>query len=358
MSETNEQTLAQTIRDCNARGETVAIRGHNSKHFYGNQTQTAHTINTTGDNPLAGIIEYEPSELYVGAWAGTPLDDIRKLLADNRQILPFDPPTFNNKGTIGGAIAAGLSGPSRVAGGGVRDAMLGITLVNGEGEILNFGGRVIKNVAGYDISRLNAGAMGTLGLITRAYVRAAPAPAAETTRALQMPPNKSAAYLQKLARAGATISATFHDGEMLYLRLSSSTGGIGKMSKHAGGEECGNELWRQLRDHEHPFFRARKENETLWRISLPPNSGYEITKGEQVCEWNNALIWSRANKPANEMRALAKQHNGSACLFYKGGSKEDTFERPPETSLRLQKELKKAFDPKGILNPHRLHRNI
>lgn len=340
-----ECAIAETIRRHYQDGGNVVICGHGSKSFYGNNNKSAQTLSTSA---LDGIIEYEPGELFVGVWAATPVAEVKSLLKQNRQMLAFDPPLFGGKGTIGGAVAAGLCGPGRFCHGGVRDAMLGISVINGCGQLLHFGGRVIKNVAGYDISRLNAGALGTLGLLTRIYLRTAPIPPMPTTRALTMTAEVATTYAHKLMRQSVAISASFYDGEVLYLRAPESA------TKIIGGEQVDNTLWEDIRDHKHPFFAERKDDEPLWRIAVPHGSPYPLTKGKEVCEWRGEIIWSKDNnKSAQQMR-----QNADAVLFYKGNMQnESTFPPPPPPIMQLHKRLKNAFDPGGVFNRGRMHKD-
>ncbi len=380
MSELNEKALAEIVRSRYETQTAVVLRGHGSKDFYGNRDNgydnadgnsdgnggdgnngnRPHILETaTGETALCGILEYEPSELFVGVWAGTPIAQVRTELAKNRQMLAFDPPMFGGAGTVGGALACGLAGPGRAFYGGARDAMLGVTLINGTGEILRFGGRVIKNVAGYDISRLSVGALGTLGIVSRAFLRVAPAPAGEETRKLQMNASEAPAFLQKLARAGAAPSASFHDGEVLHLRFSSSAEDASWAAKIAGGETGDNSLWAKVRDHEHPFFQTGS-GKRLWRLSVSPGTAQSPAPGADASEWNGALIWSRAEKPASAMREFARANGGAACLFRKakngGDAAAEVFQKPPAAVMRLQQEIKTAFDPARIFNRGRLYR--
>ncbi|MGI9338592.1 MAG: glycolate oxidase subunit GlcE [Gammaproteobacteria bacterium] len=346
-----EGAIAEAVRQHYERGEHTVICGHGSKHFYGNNNgEGAQTLSTTA---LDGIIEYEPGELFVGVWAGTSICQVKRLLKQNRQMLAFDPPLFGGRGTIGGAVAAGLSGPGRFYYGGVRDAMLGVSMINGFGELLHFGGRVIKNVAGYDISRLNAGALGTLGMLTRVYLRTAPMPPVQTTRALPMAAKDAATYPHKLTRQSVALSASFYDGEVLYLRLPMAA------AKAIGGEEVDNALWQSIRDHTHSFFAARKEDEPLWRLSVPYGTSRPPAKGKEVCQWRGELIWSLDNsQSAKQIREAARADGkgGSATLFVKGKlQNENTFDTPPPPILQLHKELKKAFDPRAVFNRGRMH---
>ena len=348
MSAGMETETAAAIRRHYQKRERIIVRGHGSKDFYGNlNNDSAQVISTTA---LDGVIEYEPGELFIGVWAGTAITAICDLLRENRQMLAFDPPAFGGRGTMGGAVAAGLAGPGRFCYGGVRDAILGISLINGCGELLRFGGRVIKNVAGYDISRLNAGAMGTLGLITKIYLRTAPLPTQQTTRALQMTAQNAATYTTKLTRQVA-LSASFYDGETLYLRQPESA------TKQTGGEQADNTIWQTIRDQTHPFFANRENAAPLWRIVMPPTKTRPPKNGKEASEWRGELLWSQDNEqtPA-QIRTNARKDGGNATLFHKGNLQTDpAFDTPPPALFNLQKEIKKAFDPHGIFNPGRLH---
>jgi len=374
------EATAERVRAAFGAGTPLRIVGGGSKSFYGG----ACAGETLAMQAHAGILDYEPSELYLEARAGTPLPLIEETLAAKGQMLPFEPPHFAGGATLGGCIASGLSGPGRISGGAVRDAMLGVLLVNGRGERLRFGGRVMKNVAGYDISRLMTGALGTLGILLEATVRLLPVPAAQLSLALEMPPETALAQLRLWVRRGLPLSASFHDGERLFLRLSSGPGGVAAARRAIGGERCDDEsLWRDIRDQRNAFFR---DAAPLWRISLPPASAPLPLPGRHAFEWHGALRWAATDAPAATVRELAAGHGGHACLFRPPpspkhapehdrkhdpghdpgqaapaaanadtGAAQHPFHPLPEALLALHRRLKRAFDPAGILNPGRLY---
>jgi glycolate oxidase FAD binding subunit len=243
----------------------LQIRAGGSKDFYG-RTPTGELLDV-GDH--RGVISYQPSELVITARAGTPLAELEKTLAENHQLLPFEPPHFSRAATIGGTIACGLSGPRRPWGGAVRDLVLGTRIINGRGEVLRFGGEVIKNVAGYDVSRLMTGALGTLGVILDVSMKVLPIPEAEITLAFEIDASTAIETIGEIAGTACPLSGAMHFDGGLYLRLSGARAGVDAAFKKLGGElQTHDELWRQLRDHSLPFFAHEGRN--LWRLSVPP----------------------------------------------------------------------------------------
>ena len=265
--------------------------------------------------------------------------------------MAFEPPQFGG-GTLGGAVASGLSGPGRIRHGALRDHILGVTLINGNGELLKFGGRVIKNVAGYDISRLCAGAWGTLGLIVEATIKVHPLPAAEITRSLELSPTAALTFINAQLRQGMPVSAGFYDGKRLHLRVSSTADDLSWAEKTLGGDVGDNALWATVRDHQHPFFTRPKAEVSLWRLSVPATADCALV-GESVFEWHGALHWLQSDKPAAEIRKAVSKIGGQAWRFKAAAECNDNaavFHPLPEVLMNLHRRLKRAFDPAGILN--------
>ena len=238
--------LAEQVRDAAERRSPLRLVGNDSKAFYG------HPV--TGDalplNGHRGVVRYEPTELVVTARAGTPVNEVESLLADNGQMLAFEPPSFAGVATLGGAVASGLGGPRRPWGGAPRDLLLGMSLLDGRGRVLRFGGEVMKNVAGYDVTRLMAGALGTLGALLEVSVKVLPAPKVERNLVLQMPRDRALALMRDLARQPAPLSGAAHFDDRLYLRLSGNAASVTAWERQIGGDGgSGNEFWRGLRDH-------------------------------------------------------------------------------------------------------------
>jgi len=340
------------IVDAAQRKAVLCIRGGGSKDFYGNATR-GEVLDT---RTHAGIVDYEPTELVVTARCGTPLAELEEVLGERGQCLPFEPPHFGAGATFGGCIAAGLSGPRRASAGALRDFVLGAKLVDGRGRELSFGGQVMKNVAGYDVSRLLAGSLGILGVISEASIKVLPRPAMERTVRLEA---GEGAALEMFARWGALplpVSATlWHDGEVL-VRLSGSAAALQAALARIGGstvddaEAAG--LWRAVREHEHGFFR---DDAPLWRLAVPATAAPLGLNGPQLIEWGGGLRWLKSCAEARAIRDAAAKAGGHATLFRAADKSAGAFAPLPAANLRLHRELKKAFDPDGLFNPGRLY---
>jgi glycolate oxidase FAD binding subunit len=351
MSEPFITELCERVRDHAARKSALRIRGGGSKDFYGDDPRGE----TLDVSPYAGIVAYEPQELVLTVRAGTPIDLIEAALGDKRQMLAFEPPHFGMTATIGGAVAAGLSGPRRPYAGAVRDFVLGTRVVNGKGEDLSFGGRVIKNVAGYDVSRLMAGALGTLGVITEISFKVLPRPAVETTLALEL--DEAAASLQVNRWAGLPlpISATAWQAGTLRVRLSGAATAVAAAKAKMGGEEiaAAGDYWRDLREHRLPFFAPGKP---LWRLSVPQTTEPIATPHEQLIEWGGGLRWVSGELDALTIRSTVERLGGHATLFRNGDKSIGVFHPLQAPLMKIHRRLKEAFDPAGILNPGRMYR--
>lgn len=342
--------IAARVAEAAAAGTSLEIRGGGSKAFYGRRPQ-GEPLETSGHR---GIISYEPSELVVTARAGTPLADLEQVLADGGQVLPFEPPHFAGGATVGGAVASGLSGPRRPFAGAVRDFVLGTRIVNGRGQMLRFGGEVIKNVAGYDLSRLSAGALGTLGVLLEVSLRLLPRAEAEDSRMLETPPETLYRLTEQWLRAGIPVSAAIHDGTRLLVRLSGSESAVADGIRQIGGSalEDAAGFWRELRDHALPFFAGDRP---LWRLALPPAAPMPALDGERLMDWGGRQLWLRSESPAAAIRAEARRLGGHALLF-RGGDRDGDVFQPLENGLAdIHRRLRGAMDPAGILNPGRVY---
>jgi len=366
--------LAHAIREAVNHQTPLCIRGGGSKDFYGGALR-GEPLSTAA---YRGVIDYEPTELVVIARAGTPLAEMEAILREKGQMLAFEPPHFGslpsplaplphagegNKvsaapkmgtATLGGAIAAGLSGPRRAYAGAVRDFMLGVRMLDGKGSDLRFGGRVMKNVAGYDISRLTAGSLGTLGVILEASLKTLPLPAAELTLRREQTQAEAIALMNEWAGKPLPLSATCHIGNMLYVRLSGASAAVRAAREKLGGEEIadGVTFWRALRDQQLDFFTAP---EPLWRLSVKSTSAPLTLPGQQVVEWGGALRWLRTTADAQTIREAAARCGGHAALFRGGDKTPGVFHPLPPALMKLHQRLKQAFDPAGILNPGRMY---
>jgi glycolate dehydrogenase FAD-binding subunit len=339
------EVLQQRIREAAARGTPLRLRGGGSKDFYGNEPR-GELLDTRSH---AGIVSYEPTELVVTARCGTLLSELENTLKEHRQCLPFEPPHFGSQATLGGCVAAGLSGPRRATAGALRDFLLGVKLVDGRGRSLTFGGQVMKNVAGYDVARLAAGSLGTLGLIAEASLKVLPLPACEVTLQLELSEQAALESMNRWAAQPLPISATaWHRGE-LRLRLSGSEAAVCAAAKKIGGARLQAEsFWLAIREHSHAFFSGPRP---LWRVALPSVCPPLGVGADTLIEWGGALRWLRVD----EAGELARSAGGHASLF-RGGEKRAAVFAPLEPVLmRLHRQLKAAFDPAGILNPGRMY---
>jgi len=350
------QELQERIREAAGRGSPLRIRGGGSKDFYGNPPR-GELLDTRGH---AGIVSYEPTELVVTARCGTPLAELQRALGEQGQMLAFEPPHFAPGATLGGCVAAGLSGPRRANAGAVRDFVLGARLLDGRGDELRFGGQVMKNVAGYDVPRLLAGSLGTLGVILEVSLKLLPRPPAEATLQLEMPQARALESLNRWAGQPLPLSASaWHDGE-LCLRLSGAESALRAAAQKIGGAtlaaQQAAQYWTSIREQTAPFFGS---DAPLWRLSLPSTCAPVELPGlqaeAQLIEWGGALRWLKTRADAEAIRAAAARAGGHATLFRAADRVVPAFSPLPEVAMRLQRELKTVFDPAGIFNPGRLH---
>jgi glycolate oxidase FAD binding subunit len=347
--------LQETIRDAAAAQRPLLIRGGGSKDFYGNAPR-GEPLDTCD---YAGIVSYEPTELVISARCGTPLAEIQKILDEQKQMLAFEPPHFGAGATLGGCVAAGLSGPRRAAAGSVRDAMLGAKIVDGRGQLLSFGGQVMKNVAGYDVSRLLAGSLGTLGLIVEVSLKLLPRPAMELTHRFEMPQAQALEALRRWGGQPLPISASAWRDGRLALRFSGAPSAVQEAAQKLGGESVpagdAAAFWSGVREQTDTFFAG---DAPLWRLSLPAQAPVLELTGEQLLEWGGALRWLRSTSDAATVRAAASRAGGHATLFRAADKREGAFAPLPPLLARLHRDLKKTFDPAGIFNPGRMYPEI
>lgn len=344
------QTLQQKVSEAASEGRPLRLTGGNTKAFYGREC--------SGDElPIAshsGIVSYEPKELVLTARAGTTLKAIESALSEQSQMLPFEPPHFGDSATLGGTIACGFSGPRRPFAGSARDFVLGVRIINGNGEILRFGGEVMKNVAGYDVSRLMTGALGTLGVLLDISLKVLPTPAEEITLAWECPQEQAIETMNRWASTPLPISAACYDGNQLYFRLSGTPKGVAAGKRKIGGDVIENSVgyWESIREQSHPFFSGE---EILWRLSLPPGTAPISISGRQLIDWGGAQRWLISDAAPETIWDIARQTGGQATLFRGGDRASQRFQPLPGPLMKLHQSLKQAFDPNGILNPGRLY---
>ena len=381
------QRLIEQVREAAASGTALDIAGGLTKAFYGGP-RVGELLDV---QPLAGISSYEPSELVVTARAGTPLAELEAVLAAQGQCLPFEPPRFTAPGrsaatgnaavgdvhgaavgavhgtvggTVGGMVAAGLSGPSRAAVGGLRDYVLGATLLNGRADVLSFGGQVIKNVAGYDVSRLLAGSMGLLGVICEVSLKVLPCPPATLTLRMEMEEGQALAKLNEWSGQPLPLNASAWWEGMLVLRLSGAAAAVSAAHTRLGGEVIEAPMaavfWQGLRDQTDEYFagaaKAVEAGASLWRLSVPQTAPPLHLSGEQLTEWGGAQRWLCTAAAAGTLRDAAAAVGGHAIRF-RGpapGPRDDAFAPLKAPLDRIHRDLKTAFDPAGIFNRGRL----
>ena len=349
--------LAETLREAAANKTPLRIAGGGTKDFYGNRA-SGEIFSTSA---YRGIIDYEPTELVITARAGTPLAEVEAALHEKGQMLAFEPPHFSAGSTLGGCIAAGLSGPRRPYAGAVRDLVLGVRLLDGKGADLRFGGQVMKNVAGYDVSRLMAGAMGTLGVILEVSLKTLPLPAAEITLHQRHNEVDAIRLMNEWAGQPLPISATAWTGGDLGIRLSGAPSAVEAARRKLGGDAIDAtqavRFWQGLRDHTDTYFT---QGSTLWRLSVKPTTPALTLPGTPMIEWNGSLRWIQTDASVEQVREAAAAAGGHATLFRcSGGNRSDNVFHPLSPALAaLHRNLKQAFDPAGILNPGRLYRGM
>jgi glycolate oxidase FAD binding subunit len=347
-------SLQERIRAAAEARRPLCIRAGGSKDFYGGPA-AGELLDVA---PLSGISDYQPTELVVTARAGTRLADLESALAGHGQMLAFEPPRFGGRATLGGAVASGLSGPRRAYCGSVRDFVLGVEMIDGRGQLLRFGGRVIKNVAGFDVSRLMAGSLGTLGVLTEVTLKTVPRPRAECTLTFALDQAAALEMMTLWATRALPLSATaWHDGA-LQVRLSGADAAIRAARQTLGGELLGaaDEYWDDVREQRLEFLLPAQE---LWRVSLPAGSPGLPTEGRTLIEWGGSLRWLPGPQDGTALQALAARLGGHA-LLYRGPRQppQGCFQPLPPAMLALHQRLKAVFDPYRICNRGRLHPDL
>jgi glycolate oxidase FAD binding subunit len=351
--------LIDQVKTARANKGTLRITGGGTKDFYGN-APSGHLLHV---KPLAGISNYEPSELVVTVRGGTLLDELEATLAEKGQGLAFEPPRYVARGTVGGMVAAGLAGPSRAAAGAVRDHVLGATLLNGRGQVLTFGGQVMKNVAGYDVSRALAGSMGTLGVICEVSLKVLPLPPATATIRFECDQAEALKRLNAWGGQPLPISASAWWNGMLVLRLSGAKAAVEAALRSLGGETIDAPMaaafWRGLRDHGDEFFaaaaKAEDQGAALWRVALPQTAPPIALQGEQLVEWGGAQRWIVTRADAAMVRDAAERAGGHATLFRAQDKSAGAFHPLAPAAARIQRELMNAFDPDRVFDRNRLY---
>lgn len=351
---------ADRVRAAAGSGGRLCLRGGGTKDFYGGPLEGEAL--ELGD--YTGIVSYEPSELVITARCGTKLADLEAELASRKQMLPFEPPHFGPGATLGGCIAAGLAGPRRAANGlyygAVRDYVLGCSLMDGRADVMRFGGQVMKNVAGYDVSRLVTGSMGTLGIILEASLKVLPVPVARATLRFGMSDADAVRTLNEWCGRPLPVTASAWCDGVLGVRLEGAAAAVDAACAALGGTRVGEDeagrYWEELRNHTDPFFA---QPGPLWRLSLPSTSGpVALPPGcavSQLIEWGGALRWCKTGADAALVRQAAQSAGGHATLFKGGDRREGAFAPLDPVIARLHRNVKAVFDPAGVFNRGRLY---
>ena len=341
--------LIEQVNDANAQRHTLAIEGNGTKAHLGRQITCDQTLSL---GRHTGVTDYSPDELYITARAGTKVSEVQALLAENRQTLAFDPPHFNQQATLGGTLAANLSGPGRPWLGSGRDMLLGVKLINGLGEYLTFGGQVMKNVAGYDVSRLQAGAMGTLGVITELSLKVVPMAETELTCVLDLGADSAITKMNQLGALPLPFSGMMWLSNQLYIRLSGEASAVKAAAQTIGGQPCDGDIWQAVREQTHSFFSGRSKT---WRFSLASTAPNALPEAPWLIEWGGSQRWLRGDSEWQRLSQIAEENLGQVSLIHGAQADEERFQTPAEPLVRLQKRLKDAFDPHYTLNPGRLY---
>lgn len=343
-------SLIEQINEAIRNKCAVRIRGGDSKSFVGH-LRTAQPVDTRKHR---GIVSYDPTELVVTARAGTTVTELNTVLEAAGQMLPSEAPTFGGAATVGGMVASGLSGPRRPWSGSVRDFVLGCRVITGRGKYLRFGGEVMKNVAGYDVSRLFAGSFGGLGLIADISLKVLPKPRATLSLAREMPLENVMPKLLDWKRQGVPIAGACYVHDTLHVRLEGGEGSVKAARERVGGWEENHDFWRALREFDLPFFADRRP---LWRISLPSVAPHIDLPGSSILDWGGAQRWLKSDASSSEIREIAHRHGGYATCFTPSATGEP-FQPLSAPLLAIHQQLKKQLDPHGIFNPGRMYADL
>lgn len=339
--------LVEQVRRALAEHTPLRIRGGDSKGFLGRPVM-GQEIDTRSHR---GIVSYDASELVITARAGTPLAELNAILDAAGQMLPCEPPAFGRDATVGGAVASGLSGPRRPWSGSVRDFILGCRIITGDAKHLRFGGQVMKNVAGYDVSRLMGGSFGCLGLVTEVSLKVLPKPRDARSLTITIDESDAMRELSAWRRAALPISGACHIDGKLHVRLEGGAGSVRAALERIGGEDLDMGFWESLRDHRLAFFDDARP---LWRLSLPNHTPLMALPGDVLIDWGGAQRWLKSDAAAQTLRQIASAAGGHATCFSRETGIEP-FHPIAATLMRFHRQLKARLDPHGIFNPGRMY---
>ncbi|MEQ9022132.1 MAG: glycolate oxidase subunit GlcE [Pseudomonadales bacterium] len=343
------QQLVERVKAAFAQGEQLRIAGNGTKEFMGRE-QKGHAFDIAGHT---GVVSYNPAELVMVARSGTTIAEINHTLAESGQILPCESP-LNGNATLGGVMACNQSGPARPWRGGIRDCVLGLHMINGKGEYLRFGGQVIKNVAGYDITRLQAGAMGSLGVLTEISFKVIPKPDVQETLVLPLSVEQALDRMNALLAQSLPLSGACWHADKMYLRFSGAGQAVQAATQSHEGDTLSDdtEFWSQLNEKALEFFT---QNKPLWRFSIRPTAQHFLPEGDWLIDWAGAQRWLCGDYPIEELREYARASGGQVELFSGGDRHGEVMHQPDPVTKDLLIRMKNAFDPKGIFNPGRLY---
>lgn len=354
--------VCEAIRAAARDGRALRLIGGGTKDFHG-QVLAGEPLGLGG---VRGIVSYEPTELVMRVRCGTPLAEVHEALDAHAQMLAFEPPAFGDAATIGGVVAAGLSGPRRASAGAVRDFVLGVTIADGQGQLLRFGGQVMKNVAGYDVSRVMCGSLGILGPIIDVSLKVLPRPQREASMRLTLDAGAVIGTMNRWRVESLPVSATrWHDGEAR-VRFSGAPAAVDAAlarlaDRHGAVRIADDEAaqgWHDLREQTDPFFSGVTPQAPLWRLSLPSTAAWPELPGHWLLEWDGALRWLRTDADAGRIRAECERLGGTAMLFRGGDRAVGVFHPLRDINRRVHRELKQAFDPAGVFNPGRMYASL
>ena len=345
--------LKARVEEARKKKTPLVIRGGGTKLFYGRDIE---------GEPLEiasyrGIVEYRPGELFITVRAGTRLAELERVLAEENQTLAAEPPHLGEEATVGGMVAVGFSGPRRPFAGAVRDHVLGMKVLTGRGEILEFGGKLVKNVAGFDLGRLMVGSLGTLAVILEVTLRVQPKPKALLTLRKEMPKERALSAMSELQSHSLPLSGLAYEAPYLYVRFEGEPQALEEAREGLGGEVVeGDAFWRELKELKRPFFREGEGD--LWRITLPPASPFPELEGEWLIDWGGAQRWLKTQAPPEKVFAAVEKVKGQAAFLWGREKPDPPFSPMPENLKKIHLALKKAFDPERILNRGRLDPEI
>ncbi len=334
----------EQVAAAQAQGRHLLLRGAGTKSFLAQQAD-GEVLDVGGHR---GVVDYQPSELVLTVRSGTRVAEVNALLAEQGQYFPCEPPEFSGQATVGGMVASGWAGPRRPWSGSIRDYVLGCRLISGQGKHMRFGGQVMKNVAGYDVSRLMAGSFGCLGILTEVSLKVLPQPRSRVTRALDLGRRPAVDAFLRWRREGLPLSGLFHDGERMYVRLEGGRAAVAAAARTVGGEPEDDGVWQALREHALPFFQQPGR---LWRLSLPVGTVLQGLREPALMDWAGAQWWVKlsAGGDAGALRTLAAQAGGRADCYDKAPV-QDRWQLPEAGVLGLNRKLKAQLDPHGLFN--------